>query len=250
MLPRRWEGTSIMEYGQSFGRDLVAGICAAAMMSMSSIAHAVPVNGLRDPAFRYIYGSYAPGGDCSREPRVTINSAGMTFRASGRDVKTTRLEYAASIFGVRYEGITLAFYPFVKSDNTLGPVLVYVNDEEKPGAIRISADAEPGRPLDPFHAAIAGTYKLCAGSGSGAAPPATPEPSPAAGTPLEWTNLPSLVGRYPGSYSKNNIDVFDRGAIAAILHGTLGEKMSVLKTNLATVGPLERQGNLYYIDRK
>src|SRR3546814_19331666 len=39
MLPRRWEGTSIMEYGQSFGRDLVAGICAAAMMSMSSIAH-------------------------------------------------------------------------------------------------------------------------------------------------------------------------------------------------------------------
>src|SRR3546814_11599585 len=102
----------------------------------------------------------------------------MTFRASGRDVKTTRLEYAASIFGVRYEGITLAFYPFVKSDNTLGPVLVYVNDEEKPGAIRISADAEPGRPLDPFHAAIAGTYKLCAGSGSGSAPPATPEPSP------------------------------------------------------------------------
>src|SRR3546814_18278255 len=87
----------------------------------------------------------------------------MTFRASGRDVKTTRLEYAASIFGVRYEGITLAFYPFVKSDNTLGPVLVYVNDEEKPGAIRISADAEPGRPLDHFHAAIAGTYKLCAG---------------------------------------------------------------------------------------
>src|SRR3546814_5032879 len=71
MLPRRWEGTSIMEYGQSFGRDLVAGICAAAMMSMSSIAHAVPVNGLRDPAFRYIYGSYATGGDCSREPRVT-----------------------------------------------------------------------------------------------------------------------------------------------------------------------------------
>src|SRR3546814_14969481 len=86
MLPRRWEGTSIMEYGQSFGRDLVAGICAAAMMSMSSIAHAVPVNGLRDPAFRYIYGSYAPGGDCSREPRVTINSAGMTFRSEGRRV--------------------------------------------------------------------------------------------------------------------------------------------------------------------
>src|SRR3546814_7410312 len=104
-------------------------------------------------------------------------------------------DWSSDVCSSDLEGITLAFYPFVKSDNTLGPVLVYVNDEEKPGAIRISADAEPGRPLDPFHAAIAGTYKLCAGSGSGAAPPAPPEPSPAAGTPLEWTNMPRLVDR-------------------------------------------------------
>src|SRR3546814_4922444 len=91
--------------------------------------------------------------------------------------------------------------PFVKSDNTLGPVLVYVNDEEKPGAIRISADAEPGRPLDPFHAAIAGTYKLCAGSGSGAAPPATPEPSPAAGTPRSEEHTSELQSLMRISYA-------------------------------------------------
>ena len=77
--------------------------------------------------------------------------------------------------------------------------------------------------------------------------PAAAEQASVAGTPLEWTNLPSLVGRYPGSYSKDNIDLFDRGAIAASLRNALGGKMEVLKTNLSTVGPLERHGNLYYI---
>src|SRR3546814_20609211 len=57
MLPRRWEGTSILEYGQSFGRDLVAGICGAAMWSMSSIAHAVPGTGPRNSAIGYVSGS-------------------------------------------------------------------------------------------------------------------------------------------------------------------------------------------------
>lgn len=67
------------------------------------------------------------------------------------------------------------------------------------------------------------------------------------GTPLEWTNLADLVGRYPGSYSKENIDFLERGAIAAALRSALGAKMTVLGTNLSTVGPLERYGNIYYI---
>src|SRR5690606_9634106 len=68
-----------------------------------------------------------------------------------------------------------------------------------------------------------------------------------AGTPLEWTNLASLVGRYPGSYSEDNIDLFDQGAVAAALRAALGDKMAVLEENLSTVGPLGRQGNIYYI---
>ena len=43
------------------------------------------------------------------------------------------------------------------------------------------------------------------------------------------------------------IDLFDKGAIAEALIGVLGAKMAVLEANLATVGPLERHGNLYYI---
>lgn len=76
---------------------------------------------------------------------------------------------------------------------------------------------------------------------------AAAEDAPVAGTPLEWTNLADLAGRYPGSYSKENIDFLDRGAIAAALRSALGEKMAVLSTNLSTVGPLERYGNIYYI---
>ncbi|MBB5984497.1 hypothetical protein [Sphingobium lignivorans] len=64
---------------------------------------------------------------------------------------------------------------------------------------------------------------------------------------MEWTNLPSLVGKYPGSYARDNIDLFDKGAVAAALRSRLGPKMEVLKTNLNVVGPLGRQGNLYYI---
>lgn len=218
---------------------LVAGVLMA-----STAAQAIPVNGLKD--FRSIHGSYARGGDCSREPRVTIDDAGMTFRASGRTVQATRMEYAASFFGARYEGIILVFYPFSRG-NDMGPLFLYVNDEEKPGALRIVSDPGPGQRPDPFHAALVGRYQLCAGTGSAAKPQAAAEPARVAGTPLEWTNLASLAGRYPGSYSRDNIDLFDRGAIAAALRAALGGKMAVLKANLDTVGPLERQGNLYYI---
>lgn len=77
--------------------------------------------------------------------------------------------------------------------------------------------------------------------------PASAQQASARATPLEWSNLPALVGRYPGSYSSANIDLFEKGAIAGALIGMLGAKMAVLEANLATVGPLERHGNLYYI---
>src|SRR5690606_10299140 len=169
-------------------------------------------------------GSYASGGDCAREPRVTIGDSGMTFRANGRTVTAARIEYAASFFGGSYEGDALAFFPFTRSESDLGPVLLFVNDEEH-GSVRIEAEAEAGQRLDPFHAALAGTYPLCSGTGSGVAPPTTAEAVPVPGTPLEWTNLSGMVGRYPGSYAENNIDLFDKGAIAAALRTALGEKM-------------------------
>ena len=220
-------------------------LVVSALMAASS-ANAVTINGLQGSGFEHIYGSYAPGGDCAREPSVTIGNAGMTFRANGRAVTAARIEYAASFFGGAYEGDALAFFPFPRSDSDFGPVLLFVNEEEL-GTVRIEAETEPGQRLDPFHAAIARTYQLCPGTGNGVASPAVAEIVPVPGRPLEWTNLPDMVGRYPGSYAKNNIDLFDKGTIAAALRTALGEKMSVLETNLSTVTPLQRQGNLYYI---
>ncbi|MXO71843.1 hypothetical protein GRI99_09355 [Altererythrobacter buctensis] len=228
-----------------FGPALLVG---ALMLPVS--ARALSVNGLKDQGVDHIYGSYARSGDCSREPRVTISDAGMAFTSSGRTVQVTRLEYAVSFFGMSYEGISLAFFPFPQSRSDMGPVLLYANYDEKPGALLIEANAEPGQRLDPFHASLAGEYQLCAGTGSTAAP-ATPAstaaPAPVAGTPLEWTNLAALVGRYPGAYSEDNIDLFDKGTIAAALRAALGAKMPVLEANLSAVTPLQSEGGLYYI---
>jgi len=210
-------------------------------------AQALTVTGLDGQGVDHIYGSYAPDGDCAREPRVVIDGAGMAFTSGGRTVPVSRLEYAVSFFGMRYEGITLAFFPFPVSAGDMGPVLLYANDEETPGALRIEANAEPGQRLDPFHASLAGRYRLCPGTGSAAAPGAAAADPPEQAIPLEWANLTAMVGRYPGSYSAENIDLFDKGEIAQALRTALGPKMAVLEENLATVGPLGREGGLYYL---
>ncbi|HWK41401.1 MAG TPA: hypothetical protein VNR60_05675 [Croceibacterium sp.] len=171
----------------------------------------------------------------------------MTFRANGRTVQVSRFEYAASFFGMTYDGIMLAFYPFPTGEYEMGDLLMYVNNDEVAGNILIESNAAPGNRMDPFHAALVGSYRLCAGTGSGVAPPQLAEAEPVAGVPLGWANLRSLVGRYPGSYSEDNIDLFDNGEVAAALRAMLGAKMDVLEVNLSTVGPLERQGDIYYI---
>ena len=208
----------------------VAGTACVLMVTAS--AHAVTLDGLQGSGFEHIYGSYAPGGDCAREPRVTIGDAGITFRATGRRVTAARIEYAASFFGGAYEGDALAFFPFPQGDFDFGPVLMFVNDE-RTGTVRIEAEAEPGQRLDPFYVAVTGAYQLCPGTGSGVAPPTVAPVVPVPATPLEWTNLPGMEGRYPGSYAENNIDMFHKGTIAASLRKALGEKMSVLEFNLS-----------------
>lgn len=222
----------------------------AAITHVSS-AQAVTLSAFKGQGMEGIYGSYAPGGDCSKEPRLTIGDRGITFRTNGREVTPPRVEYAASFFGQAYEGITQVFFPFMVSDNDLGRVIMFVDDDEKRGVIRFEADLAPGQRADPFHTAFTGSklFTLCKGSrpasaASSAAAPATPE-SPA--TPAEWANLASLAGKYPGSRGAEMIDLFDRGSIAAALKAHLGAKFAVLKTNLSVVTPLERAGNLYFL---
>lgn len=226
-------------------------LCVAAFTHIPS-TQAVTISAFKGQGFEAIYGSYAPGGDCSKEPRLTIGDRGITFRANGREVTPPSVEYAASLYGQRYEGITQVFYPFRVSDTNLGPVLMFVDDDEKRGVIRFQAEQLPGQRADPFHAAFTGSrlFTLCKGTrpagaaSSAATAPSTPE-VPA--TPAEWTNLASLVGKYPGSRGAEMIDLFERGSIAAALRAHLGAKFAVLKTNLSVVAPMERAGNLYFL---
>ncbi|MAF63331.1 MAG: hypothetical protein CL680_17970 [Blastomonas sp.] len=230
-------------------RLVLAGASLSALASAN--AHALPLTDLEGQGVDHIFGSYAPGGDCSKEPRVVIDQKGMLFRAKGREVRPQRVEYALTFMGPSYEGMTAVFFPFPVSENDYGRVIMFVNDDEKPGVIRFDADLPPGGRPDPFHAAFTngGPFALCKGSApAGTSPPPRPEAAVATqGIPAEWNNLAGLVGKYPGEYSKDNIDIFDRGAVAAALKTLLGPKMAVFQTNLSAVSPLQRAGRYFYL---
>lgn len=216
-----------------------------------SAAQALPLQNLEGQGVDHIFGSYAPKGDCSKEPRVVIDRNGMLFRANGREVRPGRVEYALTYLGPSYDGITAVFFPFPVSSSDYGRVIMFVNDEEKPGVIRFDSDLPRGGRPDPFHAAFTngGLFTLCKGSAPAGTPaPRQPEVAAAVqGIPAEWNNLASLVGKYPGEYSKDNIDIFDNGAVAAALKSLLGPKMAVFRTNLSAVSPLRRAGRYFYL---
>ena len=228
-------------------------VLAGASLSAFSlaVAQALPLSNLERQGVDHIFGSYAPDGDCSKEPRVVINQNGMLFRAKGREVKPQRVEYALTFMGPSYEGIMAVFFPFPVSNNDYGRVIMFVNDDEKPGVIRFDADLPPGERPDPFHAAFtnAGIFTLCKGSApAGTPPPPQPEAAVAVqGIPADWNNLASLVGKYPGEYSKDNIDIFEKGAVAAALKILLGPKMAAFQTNLSAASPLQRAGRYFYL---
>lgn len=142
-------------------RWVFAGISLSALAVTA--AHALPLSNLEGQGLDHIFGSYAPSGDCSKEPRVVIDQSGMLFRAKGREVTSHKVEYALSFMGPSYEGITAVFFPFPISNDDLGRVVMFVNDDERPGVIRFEADLPPGERADPFHAAFTsgGLFTRC-----------------------------------------------------------------------------------------
>ncbi len=238
-------------------RLLFCGLPFIAAVMVSFQARAVTLNGLKNQGFAANYGSYAPRGDCALAPRVTIDDAGFTFLANGRTVQPKRFEWAVSYMGPSYNGIAAVFFPFPVNDNDYGRVLMIVNEDEKRGTIGFHSNVGPGQRLDAMEAALvkASPLSLCRGK-SGAAPaPAASAPASVAGkaagtaaaasaraVPLDWNNLAALAGKYDGDF-----DAFNAGPIASALRALMGNKMAVLKANMAVAGPLKRQGALYYL---
>lgn len=66
---------------------------------------------------------------------------------------------------------------------------------------------------------------------------ATPLPSH-----LDWNNLSSQVGKY-----QNQIDFFEHGPISVELKKLLGDKLPVLRRNLEVAGPLQKDGDTYFM---
>lgn len=129
---------------------VTAGLCASLLCGF---AGAVEVNGMGD--FAALQGRYAPGGDCSRQPRITVDASGITFEALGGVEKATRLEYAASYGGMQYEGISQWFFPFRSAAGW--PVVLTFNAGETPGRMTIEPHDEgwPGGPkLSPRNQAL------------------------------------------------------------------------------------------------
>ena len=110
----------------------------AGALLLPGLAGAIEVDGLKD--FAALHGSYAPGGDCAKNPRIVVDAAGFTFDVSGTKEKATRVEYAASYGGNTYEGITQWFFPFTSANGW--PVIMAFNAGEKPGQLTIDPHDE------------------------------------------------------------------------------------------------------------
>ncbi len=87
-------------------------LAATALALLATASSAVTLTTLPASQYTSIFGTYAPQGDCTREPRVAIEASGMTFTAGGRSVKPPRIEQSLTFFGPSYAGTALAFFPF------------------------------------------------------------------------------------------------------------------------------------------
>lgn len=97
-----------------------------------------------------IHGTYAPGGDCKRTPRIEVDAGGMRFEIDGRTVTSGRMEQMLTYAGPDYDGIGLWFFPFVEPGPNAHPILMTFNDSETEGRLGISpydAGYKGGPPL-------------------------------------------------------------------------------------------------------
>jgi hypothetical protein len=139
-------------------------LVALALLALvpSQQASAITATNLRNVHLDALFGRYAPGGDCKREPRITVDATGFTFTNGGRTVHPARFEHAVSYGPHDYAGISSWFFPFMKNDDDFGSVLMTFNANEKRGLLMIENErAGAGNPL--YVALAKGSpYRKCA----------------------------------------------------------------------------------------
>ena len=65
------------------------------------VANAVTLKTLKDSQLTDLYGIYAPGGDCKREPRIKVDDSGLAYEYAGHGVSDAQLPRQAGGRGRR-----------------------------------------------------------------------------------------------------------------------------------------------------
>lgn len=111
-----------------------------------------------------IFGRYAPGGDCTRQPQILAEFKGLSFELTAATEKITNPEYAASYGPHDYNGISKWMFPFRSADGY--PILMTFNANEQKGALLIEVHDEGwagGPPVSPRNRVLVdgSPYALC-----------------------------------------------------------------------------------------
>jgi hypothetical protein len=134
---------------------LGGGVC---LLLLLGPAAAVDIT-LQNPAPANLYGTYAPGGDCSRQPQVSLDATGLYLSVNGGRGQVPDLDACFTCAGgYNYEGPTVWIGPEV---NETFPVWFYFNESEVIGRLVVEDNRE--MPLGAnLSAVVAGSpYQIC-----------------------------------------------------------------------------------------
>lgn len=167
-----------------------------------------------------LYGRYAPGGDCSKQPRIEVSKTGVVIdTAAGRQGPLPIDVCYSCAGGAQYEGIQRWVYVKYGKDKWGGdnmPVIMMFNAEEKRGAVQIDHDNTLKTPIGAPMTQIvqARKLKLCgavvtqsaAGKPATAAKAAVVSPKPAAPAKTPADGFAAVLGGLlkPGDYPANS----------------------------------------------
>ena len=140
-----------MTFHRGFASWPAAGLCL--FLLLPGIAGAVEISDMK--GFEALFGRYAPGGDCAREPRVVVDATGIAIELKGATERATKLEFAASFGGPEYQGNIRWFFPFSSANGY--PVIMAFDPDQKPGVLTVEPHDEGwkgGPPLGARHQAL------------------------------------------------------------------------------------------------
>jgi len=124
----------------------------AALASVALLSAAGAALAQTEPAPELL-GSYAPGGDCAREPKVTLGAKAITIQTGGKSTRLAPIDACYSCEGgARYEGIVVWVSQLGADRNPIEPFF-YFNAGEKKGALAMEKRGAQNYP--PAHRAVA-----------------------------------------------------------------------------------------------